>query len=197
MFRQKIGFFLGFFLTALLFSNPAKATLYSLANVKSLAHSAGTACFGTVKDLRQTTLNQKSVSELTFDCEQSAKGNGGVYTFHILNFASAGSKIRFVAPALQPANLFEVGKKYFVFFYNPHPVSGLTSPVGGGQGVFRYDPKVGLVNEYDNQNVFNGLASGSAFKSKDLNEAAQAIQSQQRLGVSVDEMIRLVKAETP
>ncbi|MBL7686188.1 MAG: hypothetical protein JNK65_09185 [Deltaproteobacteria bacterium] len=172
-----------------------QATTYVPSNIQDLSKGSAIACFGSVKSLRETSLNGKPVQELQFQCDESAKGNKGLYTLYMFDFSPAKGAVKFISKSFEAGPSFEIGKKYFVFFHQPHPQSGLTSPVGGPQGVFRYDSKLGLINGLENKNIAQSIqAEDISYKSAGLDQTLKALQNETRVGLSVDEMIRLVKA---
>lgn len=187
MFQNAFYFFLFLFF---LYPPSIFSRVQINADILDLSHDSETACFGTVKEIRSTEFSGRAVTQLVFECENPAKGKEGVYTYNFLNLSSLQGSIKLFSSSFIPDQTFQMGKKYFLFLYPPHPKSHLTSPVGGEQGVFKYDSKQGLINSFQNQNLVpKSTSSGSRQFLTRLNE----IQSQKRVGLSVEEMIALVR----
>jgi|GEM_PF-5645994 len=171
------------------------ATSYRLSNINTLSRFSGVACFGKVLQMQPGEFNKLPVTEVRFQCEKPAKGKEGVYLFRVLNLSNSSGNLRFISPGFHAAVSFVEGKKYFVFFHAPHPVTGLTSPVSGSQGVFRYEARVGLVNDLQNENLFRGILAEEATQlSPSLRATMRSIQEEKRMGLSIDEMIRFVQS---
>lgn len=189
---QKLFSFIFFFTFFLFYSPNIFSTVYVNTDIISLSRDSELACFGAVKGIKPAEIEGRKITQLTFECEEPAKGKKGIYTYHLLDLSSLQGSIKSFSSSFERNPTFKVDQKYFLFFYPPHPVSHLTSPVGGEQGVFRYHPKVGLINSFQNQNLFP-KESYSSGEFKPFLIRLKQIQSGEKVGLSVREMIELVR----
>ena len=77
---QKIFVFSIFFLfSSLFFSSFSLSTVYLHTDIVALSRDSELACFGIVKELKSAEIEEKKVTQITFECEEPAKGKKGVY----------------------------------------------------------------------------------------------------------------------
>lgn len=182
-----------FLLVLALCSGLLRAMTLRPVNLEEMTHKAGRIVVGrcvTVEEATHPTLGIP-ILRVTLKVERSLKGRDGkTLTFQMAAPQGASSGVA-GAPG------FQRGEKVVVFLY-PESRSGLTSPVGLGQGKFlRLSGKDGkeiVVNGFGNRSLLHGLSPEAARK---LGSRAKGDHADHPDRLAADDLVRMVQELAP